>query len=277
MSDTRILLSAIVLNYRSPRDTVKCVQALRKQTIADAMEILVVDNHSDDESMGFIRAQLSGLPRVRIIEERENLGYGRGNNAASHLAQGEYLLILNPDNVLPPDGAAIMLDALKADPNAGVVGPALVYPDGSVRPSARRFPSPRDLLSKRMFPGPWHAAYEEERKRLTSAPAVDVDWLVGACLLLRTDLYKELGGFDERFFLFFEDIDLCRRIHALGKKVLYLSSLHVLDRKGRLSGSNIFSLFTRKTTRIHLASAIKYFFKWGFKVPDQSVKRGKSA
>lgn len=277
MSDPRILLSAIVLNYRSPRDTVKCVQALRKQTIADAMEILVVDNHSDDESMGFIRAQLSGLPGVRIIEERENLGYGRGNNAASHLAQGEYLLILNPDNVLPPDGAAIMLEALKADPSAGVIGPALVYPDGSVRPSARRFPSPRDLLSKRMFPGPWHAAYEEERKRLMSAPAVDVDWLVGACLLLRTDLYKELGGFDERFFLFFEDIDLCRRIHALDKKVLYLSSLHVLDRKGRLSGSSIFSLFTRKTTRIHLASAIKYFLKWGFKVPDQSVKRGKSA
>lgn len=277
MSDTRILLSAIVLNYRSPRDTVKCVQALQKQTIADAMEILVVDNHSDDESIGFIRAQLSGLPGVRIIEERENLGYGRGNNAASHLAQGEYLLILNPDNVLPPDGAATMLKALKADPSAGVVGPALVYPDGSVRPSARRFPSPRDLLSKRMFPGPWHAAYEEERKRLMSAPAVDVDWLVGACLLLRTDLYKELGGFDERFFLFFEDIDLCRRIHALGKKVLYLSSLKVLDRKGRLSGSSIFSLFTRKTTRIHLASAIKYFFKWGFKVPDQSVKRGKSA
>lgn len=277
MSDIRPLISAIVLNYRSPRDTVKCVQALKKQTIADTMEILVVDNHSDDESMGFIRAQLSGLPGVRIIEERDNVGYGRGNNAASHLARGEYLLILNPDNVLPADGAEKMLEALKADPDAGVVGPALVYPDGSVRPSARTFPSPRDLLSKRLFPGPWHAAYEEERKRLTSAPAVDVDWLVGACLLLRTDLYKELGGFDERFFLFFEDIDLCRRIHALGKKVIYLSSLRVLDRKGRLSGSSIFSLFTRKTTRIHLASALKYFLKWGFSAPKHSLKRGKSA
>jgi GT2 family glycosyltransferase len=94
---------------------------------------------------------------------------------------------------------------------------------------------------------------------------------------LKRDLYRELGGFDERFFLFFEDIDLCRRIHGLGKKVLYLSSLHVLDRKGRLSGSSIFSLFTRKTTRIHLASALKYFAKWGFLAPAASLKRGKSA
>lgn len=226
------------------------------------MEILVVDNHSEDESIGFIRAQLSALPNVRIIEQRGNLGYGRGNNAGAAFARGEYILILNPDNVLPPDGAEKLLTALKDDPNAGAIGPALVYPDGSIRPSARRFPSPRDLFQKRMFPITWHAAYEEERQRLDSAPAVDVDWLVGACLLMRNDLYKELGGFDERFFLFFEDIDLCRRIHARGKKVIYLSSLKVLDRKGRLSGSSILSLITRRTTRIHLGSAVKYFWKW---------------
>lgn len=263
MNDPTPLVSAIVLNYRSPRDTVKCVQALRKQTIADRMEILAVDNHSCDESIGFMRAQLMNLPGVRIVEERANLGYGRGNNAAEKLARGEYILILNPDNVLPPDGAEKMLAALTSDPTVGIVGPALVYPDGSIRPSARKFPSPFDLLSKRMFPARWHAAYEAERRRLLSAPAVDVDWLVGACLLLRRDLYKELRGFDERYFLFFEDIDLCRRIHGMGKKVIYLSSLKVLDKKGRLSGSSIVSLVTRKTTRIHLASAVKYFWKWG--------------
>ncbi|MBP7114442.1 MAG: glycosyltransferase family 2 protein [Candidatus Peribacteraceae bacterium] len=263
MNNLAPLVSAIVLNYRSPRDTVKCVQALKKQTIADRLEILAVDNHSCDESIGYMRAQLASLPNVRIVEQRANLGYGRGNNAAAKLARGEYILILNPDNVLPPDGVEKMLVALTSDPKAGVVGPALVYPDGSIRPSARTFPSPLDLFSKRMFPARWHAAYETERQRLLSAPAVDVDWLVGACLLLRHDLYTELGGFDERYFLFFEDIDLCRRIHALGKKVIYLSSLKVLDRKGRLSGSSIFSLVTRKTTRIHLASALKYFWKWG--------------
>ncbi len=230
------------------------------------MEIIAIDNHSNDESIGFMRAQLSSLHEVRIVEERQNLGYGRGNNAAAKLARGEYLLILNPDNVLPPDACEKMLAALTSDPKIGVVGPGLIYPDGSIRPSARRFPKPMDLLQKRLFPSAWHAAYDAERQRLLSASAVDVDWLVGACLLLRTDLYKELGGFDERFFLFFEDIDLCRRIHNMGKSVMYMPDVQVLDRKGRLSGSSIFSLFTRKTTRIHLASALKYFWKWRWSV-----------
>ncbi len=255
------LISAIVLNYRSPRDIVRCVQALKQQTIAHQMEILAVDNHSDDESIGFMRAQLTELAGVRIVEQRKNLGYGRGNNAASTLARGEYILIINPDNILPPDGVVIMLAALRSDPDSGIVGPALVFPDGSLRPSARTFPRPSDLLRKRLFPKTWHAAYEKQRH---ATKMHNVDWLVGACLLLRTDLYRQLGGFDERFFLFFEDIDLCRRIHARGKKVIYLSSLKVLDRKVRLSGSSIFSLFTRRTTRIHLSSALKYFWKWRY-------------
>lgn len=257
-------VSAIVLNFRSHRDTVRCTQALLAQTIANAMEILVTDNRSDDESMGFIRAHLHGVPGVRIVENRGNVGYGRGNNAAARLARGEYLLIVNPDNTLPPDAVEKMLTYLERHPDVGIVGPALVYPDGSVRPSARPLPTPRDLLWKRMRPAAWHAAFEARRRTEEGREAIDVDWMVGACLLLKTDLYRKLAGFDERFFLFFEDIDLCRRVKTAGKRVVYLPQIKVLDRKGRLSGSSILSLFTRKTTRIHVASAVKYFLKWGF-------------
>ena len=91
---------------------------------------------------------------------------------------------------------------------------------------------------------------------------VDVDWLVGACLLIPRQIFQSLGGFDPRFFLFFEDIDLCRRIKSLGKRVLYVPGVKVLDRRNRLSGSSIFSLLTKKTTWIHVASAVKYFWKW---------------
>lgn len=257
------LVSAIVLNYRSHRDTVQCAEALLGQTIADRMEILVTDNHSDDESMGFIRAHLQGRERVTIVETRANLGYGKGNNEAAKLARGEYLLIINPDNTLPPDGVESMLAYLRDHPDTGVVGPALVYPDGTVRPSARPFPTPADLFRKRLNPAGWHAAFELKRRQEQTKDAIDVDWMVGACLLMKTSLYRSLGGFDERFFLFFEDIDLCRRIRAAGKRVVYLPRISVLDRKGRLSGSSIFSLLTRKTTRIHVASAVKYFLKWG--------------
>lgn len=228
------------------------------------MEILAVDNHSDDESIGFMRAHLNGLPNVTIVETRDNLGYGRGNNAASRQANGEYILIINPDNVLPKDGVERMLSFLQSHPDTGIVGPALVYPDGAVRPSARPFPKLSDLLRKRLFPKQWQKKYDEDMAAMQKKDAADVDWMVGACLLLSADLYKELGGFDQRYFLFFEDIDLCRRIKRKGLKVVYLPSVRVLDRRGRLSGSSIFSLVTRKTTRIHFVSALQYFWKWAW-------------
>lgn len=258
----RPLVSALVLNYRMHRDTVKCVKALLEQTIANDIEVLVIDNHSDDESIGFIRSQLQGIPNVRIIENAENIGYGRGNNAALPYIQGEFILIINPDNVLPKDGLERMLSFLKNEESVGIVGPALVYPDGTIRPSARPFPTILDLLRKRISPARWHASFQKRIDEMMKKDAVDVDWMVGACLLLQTSLWKELHGYDDRFFLFFEDIDLCRRIHALGKRVVYLPKIRVLDRKGRLSGSSIFSIMKRKTTRIHLTSAFRYFWKW---------------
>lgn len=256
------LLSALILNYRSPKDTVRCVQALLAQTIADRMEIIVIDNHSCDESISFIRAQLGHEPLVRILETRDNLGYGRGNNLGARSARGEYLLIINPDNTLPKDAAEQMLKHLQTDPNVGIVGPALVYSDGSVRPSARSLPTLRDLLRKRLFPSLWHDEFEQERQRFADKESIDVDWIVGACLVLRRTDFKELEGFDERFFLFFEDIDLCRRMRHIGKSVIYLPHIRVGDRKERLSGGSIFSMLSRKTTRIHLWSAVKYFWKW---------------
>ncbi len=255
------LVSAIVLNYRSPRDTHQCVDALLKQTIAAQLEILVVDNHSSDESIGWLRARWNNHPQVKIIETAENFGYSRGNNTGLRHASGTYILIINPDNTLPPDALERMINVLKTEPDAGIVGPALMYADGSLRPSARGFPTIGDLFFKRIFPARWHAnnAKLMNQKR---AGIHQVDWLVGACLLIRRDLLNELGGFDDRFFLFFEDIDLCRRCAKHGKKVLYAPDIRVFDRKQRLSGNSILSLFTRSTTWIHAGSAMKYFWKW---------------
>ncbi len=266
----RPLVSAIVLNYRSPRDTHACVTALLAQTIGDKLEVLIVDNHSDDESVGWLRARWNGKPRVKIIETNANIGYGRGNNAAFRHAEGEYVLIVNPDNTLPPDALEKMVDVQKKEKDAGIVGPGLVYADGSFRPSARRFPSVLDLFRKRMNGAKWQAAYDAEMlaKRKGVQP---VDWLVGACLLLKRDFYEQLRGFDDRYFLFFEDIDLCRRCWDAGKRVLYCPEIQVLDRRQRLSGNNMLSIVTRKTTRIHAVSALKYFLKWNGVPPPRAA------
>ncbi|MBI3332369.1 glycosyltransferase family 2 protein [Candidatus Peregrinibacteria bacterium] len=263
-------VSAIILNYRSPRDTLGCIRALLAQTIADRIEIIVVDNHSDDESIGWIRNQFKGNAKVKIVESAMNRGYGQGNELGIRGARGKYFLIINPDNQLEPTGLEKMVAKMENDPGIGILAPKLVHPDGTIRPSFRKFPSMPDVFIKRTF----LITFFPERvdryleKETDSSVTRDVDWVVGACFLIRKDFFQALGGFDPHFFLFFEDMDLCRRTWTAGKRVVYFPDVVAGDRKGRLSEGGILSLFTKKTVRIHLKSALWYFWKWkGLRVP----------
>ncbi len=226
--------------------------------------MLVVDNHSDDDSIGYLRNRARGVERVRIIESPRNSGYGQGNALGAQHATGEFLLIINPDNVLEPDGLRRMVDAMQADPDIGILAPRLVHEDGTVRESARAFPAMLDVVAKRSF---LRQVFPHRIRRyllLDEDPSAvrDTDWVVGACLLLRTAFFRELGGFDPGFFLFFEDTDICRRCWKAGKRVTYLPSVTALDRKARLSDGGILTLLTKKTARVHLGSALRYFWKW---------------
>ena len=258
------LVSAIILNYRSPRDTARCAKALRAQTIADRIEILAVDNHSDDESAQLIRNLLRGEPSVRVLESPVNGGYGKGNTFAAGYASGEYLLIINPDNELEPSALERMVLRMKADPGIGILAPKLVHEDGTVRDSFRAFPRLLDVVAKRtalrrLLPGRV-ARYLRADADLSMER--DVDWVVGACLLLKRSFYEELGGFDERFFLFFEDMDLCRRCWDPGDRVVYFPAPVPRDRKTRLSEGGIRRLLLTAVGRAHVASGLKYFWKW---------------
>lgn len=257
-------VSAIVLNYRSPRDTLKCIATLLKQTIINDLEILVVDNHSSDESIQWIRNRYGRHPNVRIVEIPENIGYGQGNDLAIRMAEGEFILIINPDNELQPDGLERMVTAMERDKSIGILSPKLTHPDGTIRDSARQFPGIADVFLKRTF---LHRFFPERVDRYLQAHEDPnrvraVDWVAGACILFRKDLYEKLGGFDPQFFLFFEDTDLCRRMWATGKKVVYFPLVSAQDSKRRLSAGGLLSLLTKKTMRIHAASALKYFWKW---------------
>lgn len=257
-------ISVIILNYRSPQLTVQCVQKLQEQSIADAMEILVVDNHSEDDSIGVLRNRLSGYKNVRIIEVPTNRGYGKGNNFGAGYANGEYILIMNPDN--QPEASALerMIAVLEEDEEIGILAPKLIYPDGAVRESAVRFPTFLDMFLKRtVFQHLFPRRLDRYLQRSKDPEIMrDTDWVHGACLLLRRSIFEELGGFDPRFFMFFEDIDLCKRCWELGKRVVYIPEIHVADREQRLSGAGLLSLLTKRTGWMHIASAMRYFWKW---------------
>lgn len=261
------IVSAIVLNYRTGRDTWKCAQALRMQTIADRIDILIVDNHSGDDSIGYLRNRVrASKSNIHIIETSRNIGYGQGNNLGARFARGKYILVINPDNELEQDGLEKMVAAMEGDPGIGILAPQLVHEDGTIRDSFRTFPTFTDLFIKRTaflrrrFPERMRRYLQHDQDMSRTR---DVDWIAGACFLMRKDLFESFGGFDSRFFLFFEDTDLCRRCAAAGHRVVYFPSVRARDRKHRLSEGGWMALLTKKTARIHLISAMKYFWKWG--------------
>lgn len=258
-------VSAIVLNYRTPQDAVRCVQALLDQTVTD-LEILVTDNHSEDDSVGVVRNRLLEDPRVRLVEVARNIGFGKANNYAARYAEGEYLLFINPDNELEPRGLEMMIAKIDSDPSIGIIAPQLVHRDDTIRDSYRSFPTVFDLIIKRTFLR--HIFRRRLRRYLQwdedPSEVRAVDWVVGACFMIRRSLFDELGGFDPRFFLFFEDTDLCKRVHQKGKKVLYFPEVKAKDRKRRLSEGGILSLFLKPAGRAHIVSAMKFFIKWRF-------------
>lgn len=257
-------VSAIVLNYRTPQDTLRCVQALLRQTIAQEVEVIVIDNHSGDDSLKIFRSLLGKGQPVQLLETPENIGYGRANNLGAKRAQGEFLLIVNPDTSLEPDAVEKMVAFLRSHPDVGILGPQLVLPNGKVRDSFRTFPTPTDIFIKRTVLRFLFRRRMSEYLQWHEDPNAtrDVHWVVGACLLMRRHFFQELGGFDPRFFLFFEDTDLCRRCWEAGKRVVYFPLAKAHDGEHRLSSGGLLSLFTKKTMRIHLTSAVKYFWKW---------------
>ena len=258
-------VSVLILNYRNANATVECVRSFMEQTITDNIEIIVIDNHSSDDSIGVLRNRLSGIPNVRIVETPQNHGFGYGYNKGATYATGEYLLINNPDKRLPPDGIEKLVAAYKADASVGILAPKLVHADGSRRYSIRTFPRILDVLSRRSYLGSLFPKHLRRYLMLDADPNIcqEVDWVVGGCFLITKQLFRTLEGFDERFFLFFEDTDLCRRCRTLGRTVLYEPAVVASDKRNRLSGEKFFDLIFKKTGRIHIVSAIRYFTKWG--------------
>jgi len=261
-----IKISAVMLNYNSKYFPKMCVEAFRRSKLDFEYEFIAVDNASTDPiSTGYLKqAEKEGL--IKLIVSPKNIGFGGGNNLGAKQAKGEYILILNPDIFVNEDSIQKMVDYMDKHPDVGILGPKLIYPDGEVQDSCRRKMSFFDLVIKRTF----LRKLPFFRKRVAKYTMEDfdhtkireVDLLVGACLLIPRKVYEEVSGFDQRYFLFMEDFDLCREISKKGHKVVYFPETSVTHNHKRLSGGSIFTLVRRKVFWIHISSAIKYFWKW---------------
>ncbi len=258
-------ISVIIVNYKSLNKTLKCLDSLKNADWgALSKEIIVVDNASGNGDASAIAA---AHPELKLVVSDRNLGMGGGNNLGVKAASGRYILILNPDTLIKGDAIVKMSAYLDSHPDAGIVGPKLLNSDGTLQYSCLRFPKLHTPILRRTFFGGLAGRHLNEflMKDYDHRDPREVDWLMGSCLMVRK-LVPEKDGFlfDERFFMYFEDTDLCRRVKKEhGLKVVYLPSAAVIHDHARQSAAKAWYIapFTDNLTREHLKSWIKYFLK----------------
>jgi len=258
-------LSIVILNYKNRGLVKQCVKTIGLAAPKSSHEIIVVDNASED---GTGEMLASRFPHVTFVASPVNGGYASGNNLGIAASSGRYVLVLNPDITVRPGAIDAMVDFMDRNRDIGVLGPRLVHPDGSLDESCFRFPTPaipvyrRTPLGRTAFGRQALGRYVMDDFDRTATR--DVDWLLGAALMVRREALAKVGPLDERYFLYFEDTDWCRRFLEAGWRVTYFAGATMVHYHDRLSarGSWITSPL-RASTRIHIASAFKYFRKWG--------------
>lgn len=210
-------VDAVVVSYNVRELLLACVTSLvRAQDARELAEIVVVDNASRDGSAGLVRDR---FPSVRVIEAANN-GYGAGANIGIAATGGDYVMVLNPDTVVPDGAVPALVEYLDMHVTTAVAGPLLRYPDGRVQSSRRRFPTRLTPLFESTIVEEWWPHNRWVRRyRMEDVPGdipQQVDWVVGAALLLRRSALDRVGGFDEAFRMYSEDIDLCWRLRRHG-------------------------------------------------------------
>jgi hypothetical protein len=230
-----IFLSIILVNYNGTNFLYDCLSSIKQFVDGSDYEVIIIDNFSTDDSVKIIEEK---FPFFKLICSTDNLGFGKANNLAAKYTQGEYLLFLNTDTILIENTPKILADYLAQNKDAGVVGSRITFQDGSYQLSCGKLPNllieflykMRALLDNR-----WHHIFAKIYDKIY-ANVKEVGWVTGACMMVRRDLFEELEGFDESFFMYFEDIDICKRIAEMGFKVVYYprtSLIHLLGGSGQ--------------------------------------------
>lgn len=248
-------LTVVVVNW-NVRDLLRCCLASIDNSHL-SLETFVVDNGSSDGSLQMVRDE---FPKVRLIANQDNLGFTAANNQALAQSQGRYLVLLNPDAELVGDALGQMVAYLESHPDVGVLGPQLRYPDDTVQSSRRRFPTLATAFAESTIIQQWwpdngilRRYYVSDNPENITQP---VDWVMGACMMVRREAYEQVGGLDEGFFMYSEELDWCRRIKDAGWGVFYLPAAVVIHHEGKSSEQVV------PERHIHFQSSkVRYFRK----------------
>jgi GT2 family glycosyltransferase/lipopolysaccharide/colanic/teichoic acid biosynthesis glycosyltransferase len=259
-SGDRLDVSFVIVSYNSRAELTECLPSIAGQGSRFSFETIVVDNASSDGTAAFVR---EGYPWVRLFENEANVGYSRAVNRGVRESRGRYILVLNPDVVVLQGTIDCLAGFMNEHPNAGIVGPRLENSDGTLQHSCRRFYTFWTLVLRRTFLG----RVLKRSRALASylmldfdhATSREVDWVIGAAMMVRRAALTDIGLMDERFFLYFEDVDWCYRTWRSGWKVYYVPDAVMRHRYARESARPIVS----RQFLAHAVSLFHFYDKWG--------------
>lgn len=257
-------ISIIILNYKTRGLVRQCLKGIDIARPNLEYEIIVVDNDSGDGTAEMVS---QSFPQVKFVKSPANVGFAAGNNFGIRKARGRYIMILNPDITITPGSLEKMLSYMETNMAVGLVAPQLLNPDKTIQNSCYHFPSLGVPIYRRTPLGKtergrrilkWYLMNDWNHNETR-----EVDWCLGACLMARRSAIEQVGFLDQRYFMYFEDADWCRRFWQAGFKVVYLPEAKMVHYHIRQSADVPWFLgFFQKISRIHMASAIKYFWKF---------------
>ncbi|MBI3549154.1 MAG: glycosyltransferase family 2 protein [Elusimicrobia bacterium] len=247
-----------IVHYNTPALLERCLEALAAEGSDLRVRVVVVDNASLDAPGEDLARR---FPEVTFLRNESNVGFGGGNNRALRSVKAEAYLVTNPDVIVAPGSLRLLLERLLARPRLGVVGPRLRYADGRVQSSCRRYPTLLTVLVRGLLPERLASSFGFMRRYLMTDDMLDrptrVDWMLGSCLLIKRDALLQAGGFDERFFMYYEDIDLCYRIAHAGWDIEHHPDVewtHDYRRQSARVGQ-------WRLRAVHFVSAMKFLLK----------------
>ena len=250
-------LSIIIVSWNVRHDIINCLGSIYARPSSMPFEIIVIDNASSDGSTQEIRKQ---FPKVTCVANNQNYGFAGANNQGIKLAKGEYLLFLNPDTIMHSGALDYLVSFMDKNEDAGACGPGLFNEDGSIQRSARQFPSYRGALYRFTFLKYFKVFKNSYRSWLMRdfdhKSQRNVDQLMGAALLVRKSIIDKIGGFDENFFMYYEEVDLCYRIKQHSWRIVFLPQACITHLGGRSSQQ-----IPAAKRIMMLRSLLKYFRK----------------
>lgn len=253
-------ISVVVVNYNTAHLLQQMLDALDAAKSHLSLQIIIVDNASSDGSTAFVEAS---YPAIELIKNDKNVGFGRANNQALSRIRGQYVLLLNTDAFISSTSLTASIEFMKRNPDCGVLGAKLVGRDGSLQPSCRYLPTPLNLFLGRMG-----VSAQRSWIRMIDDLAWDhnspreCDWVTGCYYLVRRSVIEQIGLFDPRYFLYFEEVDHCRRVKQAGWKVMYFPQAEVVHLGGesaKISGQRLNR--SQQVSALQIESEILYLRK----------------